>query len=294
MPDNVEEEGVFEAARVSPTNFGLLLNARQAANTFGYLTIPELVALTERSLQTYDKMEKFRGHIFNWYDTRTLAPIRPITISSVDSGNLAASFYTLRTGCRSLLREPLLNPALFTGIRDHWQLLMSLPDAPAELKDLAPPAARGRHGEMDRLGAGRRRGACLYLARFGFSDRARQTGGLEKPTAASAPWSRWFAITCRGSCPSSPRCSLCPSYKVSRMPRPQSRRRRRPIGCRSRCPDCPGLYQPAFRFAPGAAGRGAAQFAGDRQGEPEGAGPRAAWIFLPKRCASPPKWTLAF
>jgi cyclic beta-1,2-glucan synthetase len=141
IPDNVEEEGVFEAARVSPTNFGLLLNARQAANTFGYLTIPELVALSERSLQTFDKMEKFRGHIFNWYDTRTLAPIRPITISSVDSGNLAASFYTLRTGCRSLLREPLLNPVLFTGIRDHWQLLLSLPDAPAELKAVAPPGA---------------------------------------------------------------------------------------------------------------------------------------------------------
>ncbi len=141
IPDNVEEEGLFEAARVSPTNFGLLLNARQAASTFGYLTIPEFIRLTERSLQTYDKLEKFRGHIFNWYDTRTLKPIPPMTISSVDSGNLAASFYTLRTGCRSLLREPLLDPRLFSGIRDHWQLLMSLPDAAASLKALAPPAA---------------------------------------------------------------------------------------------------------------------------------------------------------
>jgi cyclic beta-1,2-glucan synthetase len=140
IPDNVEEEGQFEAARVSPTNFGLLLNARQAAVTFGYLSIPEFIELTERSLQTYDKLEKFRGHIYNWYDTRSLAPIRPITISSVDSGNLAASFYTLRTGCRGLLREPLLDPGLFTGIRDHWQLLTSLPDAPAGLKALAPPA----------------------------------------------------------------------------------------------------------------------------------------------------------
>jgi cyclic beta-1,2-glucan synthetase len=140
IPDNVEEEGLFEAGRVSPTNFGLLLNARQAAHTFGYLTIPEFIELTEHSLQTYDKLEKFRGHIYNWYDTRTLAPIRPITISSVDSGNLAASFYTLRTGCRGMLRQPLLDPSLFSGIRDHWQLLTSLPDAPAGLKELAPPA----------------------------------------------------------------------------------------------------------------------------------------------------------
>jgi cyclic beta-1,2-glucan synthetase len=142
IPDNVEEEGLFEAGRVSPTNFGLLLNARQAASTFGYLTIPEFIELTEHSLQTYDKLEKFRGHIYNWYDTRTLVPIRPITISSVDSGNLAASFYTLRTGCRGLLREPLLDPGLFSGIRDHWQMLTSMPDAPAGLTALAPPALK--------------------------------------------------------------------------------------------------------------------------------------------------------
>ena len=130
---------MFEAGRVSPTNYGLLLNARQAASVFGYLTVPEFVTLTENSLETYEKLEKYRGHIFNWYDTRTLEPIRPITISSVDSGNLAASFYTLRTGCRGMLREPLLNPALFAGIHDHWQLLMSLPEVPAGLT--APPAA---------------------------------------------------------------------------------------------------------------------------------------------------------
>jgi cyclic beta-1,2-glucan synthetase len=131
---------LFEAARVSPTNFGLLLNARQAAVTFGYLTVPEFVELTENSFQTYDKLEKYRGHIYNWYNTRNLEPIHPMTISSVDSGNLAASFYTVRTGARSLLREPLLAPALFSGMRDHWALLNSLPEAPASLKEAAPPA----------------------------------------------------------------------------------------------------------------------------------------------------------
>jgi cyclic beta-1,2-glucan synthetase len=140
IPDNVEEDGLFEAARVSPTNFGLLLNARQAAVTFGYLSVPEFITLSKRSLETYDKLDKFRGHIYNWYDTRTLEPIRPITISSVDSGNLAASFYTLRSGARSLLREPLLHPAQFSGIRDHWQLLEGLEGAPASLKRLEPPA----------------------------------------------------------------------------------------------------------------------------------------------------------
>ncbi len=141
IPDNIEEDGLFEAARVSPTNFGLLLNARQAACTFGYLTHPEFVTLSQRSLATYGKLEKFHGHIYNWYDTRTLTPLRPRTVSTVDSGNLAASFYTLRTGCQSILRAPLLDRSLFHGIRDHWQLLLSLPDVAPELAAMEPPAA---------------------------------------------------------------------------------------------------------------------------------------------------------
>ena len=159
--------------------YGLLLNARQAAVTFGYLSIPEFLELSERSLQTYEKLEKFRGHIYNWYDTRTLAPIRPITISSVDSGNLAASFYTLRAGSRLLLREPLLDRSLFGGIHDHWELLTSLPDAPAGLKALAPPAAdanvrcglRGPWTRSTQQSSPRRR-------------KAQHPGGWEKRSAA--------------------------------------------------------------------------------------------------------------
>ena len=126
IPDNVEEEGLFEAARVSPTNFGLLLNARQAAITFGYLTVPEYARLTRASLATYDKLQKMNGHIYNWYDTRTLEAIHPITVSSVDSGNLAASFYTLHAGTRKMLRDPLFSEHLVGGLRDHLAMLSEL------------------------------------------------------------------------------------------------------------------------------------------------------------------------
>jgi cyclic beta-1,2-glucan synthetase len=126
IPDNVEEEGLFEAARVSPTNYGLLLNARQAAITFGYLTVPEFALLSRASLATYQKLKKLNGHIYNWYDTRTLEPIHPITVSSVDSGNLAASFYTLNAGVIRMLGEPLLSASLIAGLRDHIALLAEL------------------------------------------------------------------------------------------------------------------------------------------------------------------------
>jgi len=133
VPDNVEEHELFEAARVSPTNFGLLLNARQAAHTFGYLTVTEFVELCHHSLDTFDRMEKRNGHIYNWYDTRTLKPIAPRVVSSVDSGNLAASFYTLRSGAEQMLQQPLLDDRQWAGIRDQLALLATLDALPAEL-----------------------------------------------------------------------------------------------------------------------------------------------------------------
>jgi hypothetical protein len=121
IPDNVEEEGLFEAARVSPTNLGLLLNARQAACEFGFLTVPEFSDLTHASFRTMDRLEKSHGHLYNWYNTRTLEPLTPITVSSVDSGNLAASLYTLRMGALFLLREPLISQRLLDGLHTCWE-----------------------------------------------------------------------------------------------------------------------------------------------------------------------------
>jgi hypothetical protein len=133
VPDNVEEKNLFEAARISPTNLGLLLNARQAAVELGFLTIPEFAELTTRSLATLDQLKKHRGHLYNWYNTQTLEPLLPITVSSVDSGNFAASLYTLRTGAAELLERSLLTPALFHGLRTSAALGQggsALPAAP--------------------------------------------------------------------------------------------------------------------------------------------------------------------
>jgi cyclic beta-1,2-glucan synthetase len=133
IPDNVEEETLFEAARVSPTNFGLLLNARQAAVELGFLTIPEFVDLSHSSLASMVRLPKHRGHIYNWYNTHTMEPLLPATVSSVDSGNLAASLYTLSAGANTLLHQPVLSLALFRGLETHWQLLRLQKDVPFEI-----------------------------------------------------------------------------------------------------------------------------------------------------------------
>jgi cyclic beta-1,2-glucan synthetase len=146
IPDNVEEDGLIEAARVSPTNLGLLLNARQAACEFGFLTVPEFAMLTHASFATMAKLEKSHGHLYNWYNTHTLEPLKPITVSSVDSGNLAASLYTLRMGALFLLREPLISQRLFDGLLTNWQLLkLHIP----ELAKKGAPAPPHRDAGFD-------------------------------------------------------------------------------------------------------------------------------------------------
>ena len=128
VPDNVEEEGKHEAARISPTNIGMLLNARQAACELGFMTAPEFADLTSKSLATIARLKTFRGHFYNWYDTQTLRPLASYPsdtpfISTVDSGNIAASLLTLHTGVRELAERPLLPPRLFTGLHAHWHLM---------------------------------------------------------------------------------------------------------------------------------------------------------------------------
>lgn len=126
IPDNLQEEPAQLAARTSPTNLGFLLNARQVACELGYLTLPELVDQTQRTLETMKRLRSHRGHLLNWYDTRTLAPLLPAFVSTVDSGNLAASLIAVNRGCRAMLEKPLLSPALLRGYDDHLHALADL------------------------------------------------------------------------------------------------------------------------------------------------------------------------
>lgn len=147
IPDNVEEEGLREAARISPTNVGLLLNVRQAACIFGFLTVPEFATNTEKSLATIERLRKCHGHLYNWYDTVTLQPLgdNPF-VSSVDSGNFLASLYTLRAGALDLLKRPLLAPEAFASIRAHWLLMQSQVKLPSVLARLGLPKLKAKVG----------------------------------------------------------------------------------------------------------------------------------------------------
>jgi cyclic beta-1,2-glucan synthetase len=102
-PDNVQEDPPRGAAhRTSPTNIGLSLVANLAALDFGYVSAQAMIDRTARTLAALDRMQRHRGHFYNWYDTTTLEPLRPMYVSTVDSGNLAGHLLTLAVGLEEL------------------------------------------------------------------------------------------------------------------------------------------------------------------------------------------------
>ncbi len=122
-PDNVQETPTpVVAHRTSPTNIGMGLLSTLAAHDLGFIRTPELVERLEATLSTVEELERFEGHLFNWYDTRTLAPLPPRYVSTVDSGNLAGSLLALAQGLRRLAGEPQSAAQVSGGLADTAEL----------------------------------------------------------------------------------------------------------------------------------------------------------------------------
>ncbi len=123
-PDNVQEHPVARVAhRTSPTNMGFALLAGVAAREFGYLATGRLLERLDAALTTMERMPRYRGHFYNWYDTTTLEPLRPRYVSTVDSGNLDAQLITLHSALLAVADEPLLPDAWREGVHDTFGVL---------------------------------------------------------------------------------------------------------------------------------------------------------------------------
>jgi cellobiose phosphorylase len=126
-PDNFQEKPARAiASRTSPTNIGVALLADLAANDFGYCSVGRLLDRTQKTFGALARMERYRGHFYNWYDTRSLKPLPPHYISTVDSGNLAGYLLVLRGGLLELVETKVLGPRVFGGLRDTVRVLLDV------------------------------------------------------------------------------------------------------------------------------------------------------------------------
>jgi cyclic beta-1,2-glucan synthetase len=135
-PDNFQEDPKpVLAHRTSPTNLGLYLLSAIAARDFGWIGAHETVDRMEATLETMSRLELFRGHFYNWYDTRDLRPLDPKYVSSVDSGNLAGHLIAFANACREIIGRPIADSSWRSGIEDAVALTReSLPALAGDLR----------------------------------------------------------------------------------------------------------------------------------------------------------------
>ncbi len=161
-PDNFQETPTPTLAhRTSPTNIGMGLLSTMAAHDFGFIRTSELVERLEATLSTVEELERFEGHLFNWYDTRTLAPLAPRYVSTVDSGNLAGALLALAQGLRWLGGKPQSAAQVCEGLSDTAEVarecLARLAEAPAaqrEGRTRLAAAVQAVLGELEGPGEG--------------------------------------------------------------------------------------------------------------------------------------------
>ncbi|MEP6768927.1 MAG: glucoamylase family protein [Acidobacteriota bacterium] len=206
--DNFQETPApVVARRTSPTNIGLGLLSTAAAADFEWIGSLEMAERLQRAFSTLEKLERHRGHFFNWYDVASLAPLEPRYVSTVDSGNLAGFLIALRHACLSRRERPLWSPEGLLGVgdsvailRESMEGLTARRDGAVTRRQLESPVA-----ELSSLLAPAPISASEWLARWeslaGHADTLLDTAhalALEEPGAVSEDTVDW-ARAARGT-----------------------------------------------------------------------------------------------
>lgn len=162
-PDNLQmTPQTLVAHRTSPTNIGLYLLSAACARRFGWIGTQELLQRGEATLETLAELPRHRGHFLNWYDTQRMAPLLPMYVSTVDSGNLSGQLLALAQACAEFAGAPYdelpVRRALAVGLQRIAALRSAAPPlepdgAIVRLLSLADPLrdARIRADSLDAL-----------------------------------------------------------------------------------------------------------------------------------------------
>lgn len=131
-PDNYQEDRKPKAIkRTSSTNIGLALLAVISSYDLGYETQKNTLELLNKMIDTIYNLQKWNGHLYNWYNIETLEPLRPRYISSVDSGNLVGYLYVVKqfliqNGQKDTRIDELIEHTDFTKLYNEKMQLFSV------------------------------------------------------------------------------------------------------------------------------------------------------------------------
>ena len=140
-PDNYQEDRQNKiATRTSTTNIGLGMLSVITAYDLEFIKLEGAMELLYKMLDTIKKLSKWKGHLYNWYNTNTLEPLIPRYISTVDNGNFIGYLYTVKQFLQNVQNEnsfiqinsmiktieKIINETDFSILYDHKKHLFSI------------------------------------------------------------------------------------------------------------------------------------------------------------------------
>ena len=197
IPDNyqVGREPLTDY-KTSPTNIGYSMTAVVSAAELGFITRDEAVRRLEHIVDTVTQLEKWNGHLFNWYHIKTLKALPNFFISTCDSGNFVACLYVVKGWLETNGEGGMRNEELASASNDssfniqHSSLLsrvQRLIDQTDFMKLYNP--------ELDVFSIGYDYGVrCLLPYHYNnFASEARLTSFLTI-AQGDAPYKHWFCL----------------------------------------------------------------------------------------------------
>ena len=176
IPDNYQLNREKKADyKTSPTNIGYSITSLISAAELGFITREEALERISHVIDTIEKLDKWNGHLFNWYHVNTLEALPNFFISTCDSGNFVACLYVAKS-----FVETVHAPSL----RDRIQKLIEETD----FSKLYNP-------ELDVFSIGYDYGAHALLPYHynNFASEARLTSFLTI-AQGDAPYKHWFCL----------------------------------------------------------------------------------------------------
>ena len=128
-PDNYQEDRIPKVVkRTSSTNIGLGMLSVISSYDLGFESLEDTISLLEKMINTVSGLQKWNGHLYNWYNLDNLQPLIPRFVSSVDSGNFVGYLYVVL----QFLEQFGTNPKSDT----HSQIATKIAPMITQVKDL--------------------------------------------------------------------------------------------------------------------------------------------------------------
>ncbi len=98
IPDNFQSNREYKLDdKTSPTNIAYSITSVISAWKFKFISKKQALFLLNEIISSVEELQKWNGHLYNWYNIKTFEVLYPQFVSSVDSGNFVASLFVLKS-----------------------------------------------------------------------------------------------------------------------------------------------------------------------------------------------------